>query len=68
MAQSGNLIGNFINWYIGYICLSFWQTFGDIFSVFGIWQLGLDGMTGTYEAFKMADVGDAYTREMTIAK
>tara|TARA_B110000902_G_C13895332_1_gene432185 strand:+ start:216 stop:317 length:102 start_codon:yes stop_codon:yes gene_type:complete len=31
-----------------------------------MWQFGVDGVTGTYDSFKMADVGDGYMNEMTI--
>ena len=67
MAQSGNLIGNLINWYIGYIIMAIFAYVGNILGIIGMWQFGVDGVTGIYDSFKMADVGDAYTREMTIA-
>ena len=66
MAQSGNLVGNLINWWIGNILNYIYGVFGYLLGIIGMWQFGVDGVTGTYDAFKMADVGDGYMNEMTI--
>ena len=67
MAQSGALVGNLINWFIGNILNYIYLVFGYLLGIIGMWQFGVDGVTGTYDSFKMADVGDGYMNEMTIA-
>ena len=64
MAQSGNWIGNLINWIIGYIIMYIWQIFIPLLGLFGLWQMPLDAMLGVYESFAPSDVSDIYTSDM----
>ena len=61
------LVGNLINWYIGYVIMAIWMEVGYFFGIFGMWQLGADGVASVYEGFAMDAVGDVYTNDMTIA-
>ena len=65
MAQSGNWLGNLINWIIGYIIIYIWQIFVPLLGLFGLWQMPLDAVIGVYTDFAPSDVTDIYTSDMT---
>ena len=64
MAQSGNWLGNLINWIIGYIIIYIWQIFVPLLGLFGLWQMPLDAVIGVYTDFAPSDVTDIYTSDM----
>ena len=66
MAQSGNWVGNLINWFIGYILLGLWYMVGALFSIVGMWQMGADGALGVIADWKPSDVGTTYEGSLTI--
>ena len=66
MAESGNMIGNLINWWIGMIIMEVYLFVGYWLGIFGMWQFGVDGVTSVYDSFKPSDVGDHYMTEMSI--
>ena len=51
MAQSGNCVGNMIMWVIGYIITGIWLPFGNLVSIFGLWQLGVDVEASILQGF-----------------
>ena len=57
--------GNIINHIIGMILIQIWTYVGMLLGIFGMWQMGLDGVIGTYDSFKAPLVEDTYMNDMT---
>ena len=66
MAQSGDWVGNLINWFIGYIIMGIWASIGYLLSIIGMWQMSADAIIGVVTDFKPADVGTSYTGSLTL--
>ena len=45
MAKSGNCLGNILGWLIAMIIIGFCSPFFMLFSLFGGWQVGIEGAT-----------------------
>ena len=59
--------GNMINWLIGYVIMLIWFQVGNLLSLFGMWQVPLDGITGVVDSFKFPNIGDVYLGDMSYA-
>ena len=65
--SSGNYVGNLINWIIGYLLIYVWYAIGQLFALFGMWDVPLENLTGVYADFKMSGVSDIYEGQMAVA-
>ena len=58
-------IGNTITWFIAVVIQMIWFEVGMFLGIFGMWQVGLDGVLSTLESFAFEAMTATYANDLT---
>ena len=59
-------VGNLINWFVGIFLMYIWLILGNLFGLFGMWQIPHDNLLGIVNSLKMSEISKSQLSSMSI--